>query len=282
MSLPTLADWKPTAHDLHKVAHLLGALRLFALPHVPGYLEYALKVTPEGLSTDVLPSGREVILNMQRAAVTITNGEWGEINIPLADHSQASLFEAVLGALAFEGVSAQAATGGSLIDGFLATMTARGNILLPKREELADTTPLDPDPQVARDYAMALYEIFTGIARFRARLSGPLTPMVVWPEHFDLSFIWYAKDADDNAPQMNFGFAPFSPGMDRPYLYVTVYPLPADFTPPTLPDAAHWINEPWRGIVLSYDSIATQNDPDMFVEECCLAIHRAMKGLLGK
>ena len=39
---------------------------------------------------------------------------------------------------------------------------------------------------------------------------GPQTPIVVWPEHFDLSTLWFpTNDRSDEAPVMNFGFAPF-------------------------------------------------------------------------
>ena len=42
----------------------------------------------------------------------------------------------------------------------------------------------------------------------RARLNGPMTPIVVWPEHFDLSFLWFASaQATDRFPHMNFGCA---------------------------------------------------------------------------
>jgi hypothetical protein len=50
-----------------------------------------------------------------------------------------------------------------------------------------------------------VYRVFTAAARFRARLEGSQTPIVVWPEHFDLSTLWFpTNDRSDEAPLMDF------------------------------------------------------------------------------
>jgi hypothetical protein len=53
--------------------------------------------------------------------------------------------------------------------------------------ELTSSQPLRVDPGVSREYIPALYRVLTATARWKAQLTGPQTPWVVWPEHFGLS-----------------------------------------------------------------------------------------------
>jgi hypothetical protein len=132
----------------------------------------------------------------------------------------------------------------------------------------------------ANGYADALYRVFTALARFRARLQGHMTPLVVFPEHFDLSTLWFVEgDMDDHKPHLNFGFAPFSPGLPRPYLYAYAYPYPADFAAPPLPAPARWHSEGWRGVVIDYDAISQHNDPEAAIERLCLHVFASLQSV---
>jgi hypothetical protein len=124
------------------------------------------------------------------------------------------------------------------------------------------------DPQLAEDYATALYQIYSSVARFRARLLGRMTPAVVWPHHFDLSFLYFIGDGSDehNDPHMNFGFAPFSATIDRPYIYAYLWPMPEGIMERPLPQPARWFDDDWRGIVLEYDTLVTETDPETVIE----------------
>ena len=95
--LPALESWEPTAHGLHRAAELLGAIRQLVRERVPNYLELALRIERNGLSTEALPTGGSVRLDFTQAALVYTCPAREEHPIPLAGHSQASLFEALLG-----------------------------------------------------------------------------------------------------------------------------------------------------------------------------------------
>jgi len=126
---------------------------------------------------------------------------------------------------------------------------------------------LDVDPRVSAEYAEALYRIFTATPRFRARLAGPQTPIVVWPEHFDLSTLWFpTDDRSDAAPVMNFGFAPFDGTTERPYLYAYAYPMPAGFETLPLPAPARWQTATYNGLFVAYDDLAKADDPEALIE----------------
>ncbi len=281
MPLPMLVPWDETAHSLHQAAKLLGVIRVLLFDHDPNYLELALKVKPQGLSTDILPGGSEVTLDFKQAAMIVQPGTGSAVSIPLTN--QAEAFGATLAALESSELKALASVSGdSLVDRVLAAAAAKVRYTLPKRDDLMNTAPFQLNRQVASDYADAQYHVFTGVARFRARLGGQMTPIVVWPEHFDLSTLWFVgEQPDDHQPHMNFGFAPFSSGFPRPYLYVYAYPYPAKYDTPKLPAPAVWNTSGWTGVVVNYDDLAKTADPEQAIESLCLDIYRALLPLLG-
>jgi hypothetical protein len=248
---------------------LLGAIRQLVRPRVPNYLELALRVETNGLSTDALPAGGRALLDFDRAALVFTPASGAAVQIALAGQSQASLLEALLAAMDARGagVVARSSARMSFTQAFLAAIDARDHPFKPKPGELTSDAPLTVDPRVSADYGSALYRIFTATARFRARLAGPQTPIVVWPEHFDLSTLWFSTDdRGDEAPVMNFGFAPFDGSTERPYLYAYAYPMPAGFETLPLPAPAQWRTEGYKGLFVAYDDLARAGDPAALVE----------------
>ncbi|MFN8451166.1 MAG: DUF5996 family protein [Anaerolineae bacterium] len=281
--LPSLDHAQPTLESLHTVARLLGAMRLLVFERKPNFLELGLKITPDGLSTDVLPSGGEVSLDFRRLALVYQPAAGDPVALPISGQTQAALLERLLATIhagELAGIVPHAA-GASYTDATFAAADGFANRIKPKRVDLSGSTPLSFDAQAARSYADALYAIFTGVARFRARLDGAQSPVVVWPEHFDLSFLWFAAEPDEHHPHLNFGFAPFSAGMDYPYLYAYAYPYPAQYDPPALPAGARWQTEGWTGVVLPYSEIAQRENAEGYVEASCAAINRALRPLLG-
>ena len=276
MTLPALANWEETAQSLQRATELMGATRRLVCEHVPNYLELSLQIKPAGLSTGRLPDGSEISLDMPKVALVFQPSAGDPVSIPLTGHSQASLFETLLATFAAQGqaLAPKTAEHNSFTEAFLAALQAKGHRPTPTSE-----TSLKVVPELAADYAQALYRIFTATARFRARLVGPMTPVVVWPDHFDLSFLWFATDnATEKGPHMNFGFAPFSPGIERPYLYSYAYPLPADFGSPKLPSIAYWNTAGWTGVVVPYDKLVKVADPEAVIEETFTEIYKALSG----
>ena len=112
-----------------------------------------------------------------------------------------------------------------------------------------------------------LYRVFTATSRWRARLNGFQTPIVVWPEHFDLSTLWFTTSTDtESSPHINFGFAPFDSTHSRPYLYAYSYPMPKDFEKLPLPKPAQWHTEPWKGVYVPYDELANVENAEALIE----------------
>lgn len=251
-TLPPLAHWQPTANSLHRAALVIGAARNAVVPRQPNHLHLSLSVVPEGLSSGKLPNNSALILDFGAAEIRYEAPETG-FGLPLAGHTQSTLATTLFYRL------------------------ANANLPITPTETLDDQTPLEIDAQTASDYAKALYVVFTAAARFRARLYGMMSPVVVWPHHFDLSFLWFAtKDDDEYKPHLNFGFAPFSPGIERPYLYAYVYPLPENVTGIPLPAPARWHTAGWTGALVEYDALAGEAQPEAKIEALLWGIYEAL------
>jgi hypothetical protein len=249
MSLHELHNWEPTRNNLHRAAKLLNAVRLRYLEPMPNHLHHSLNVTPTGLTTGVLTTDKgtvEVKLDFSTASVNgaVLNG-----------HSLKTLSEAVLTNAALD-----------------VPMT-----------NLTDDTPFEVNEALSADYAQSLYSIFTAFARFKARLAGATTPLVLWSHHFDLSFLWFSTTTyDESAPHLNFGFSPGDEGIPRPYFYAYVYPAPDNQTSTALPLPARWHSEGWTGVRIDYDDVRNETDTEVLIESLLLRVFDAIAPLLKK
>lgn len=264
MPLPPLTNWQTTGASLQRAAQILGTIRAKSIQPLPNYLHLATTIRPEGLSSGPLPVG-ELRLDFGQATITYLPDSGNPVTLGLAGHSQASLTEQVLQLLADHNHPMQI-----------------GATEAPHVATLRDTTPFMVDPLIGADYAQVIYRIFTATARFRARIFAPMTPIVVWPEHFDLSFLLFATDkADEAHPHMNFGFAPYSEGFERPYLYSYAYPMREGYATPTLPPPAYWNTQFWTGVAVPYDEFVQEADPEGMIEDLCGQIYQALLSLLA-
>ncbi len=281
-TLPPLPDWQANAHQLHHAAQILGALRLFVHKPMPNYLEMALRIDARGLSTDRLPAGGNVWLDWSQAAFVYQPHAGGEQTISLLNQSQATALEALLARMDGCGeplVHAEPQADLPYLRALRTAYAVRGLdlALLPVEGSGPSTELLTVDSAVSAAYGEALDRVFTAMARFRAQLYGAMTPVVVWPEHFDASFLWFATEhATDDDPQLNFGFAPFSEGIDQPYLYAYAYPSPANMTELPLPSPARWHMEGWNGAMVPYAALRELTDPEHAIASLLEAIYATL------
>jgi hypothetical protein len=250
MPLPDLLNWELTRDNLHRSTKLLNAVRLRYLEPMPNHLHHSLVITPNGLSTGVFSTGggaanSEVQLDFKTASVN---------DVALNGHSLKTLSAQVL-------VNA----------GLDVPMT-----------NLSDDTPFEVNVGLAKDYAQTLYSVFTAVARFRARLLGAMSPVVVWSHHFDVSFLWFATaQADETAPHMNFGFSPGDAGIPRPYFYVYAYPSPESLTQLILPTPVRWHTEGWTGACIDYDDVRQSDSFEADIEALLMRIFDIVSPLLS-
>lgn len=249
MSLPALTGWDTTRDSLHTISQLLTGLRKALTPPQPLAQHLSLYVTAAGLSTGETAAG-EFALNFANCTVEYRELGGKTVWLPLAKYADTN-------ALAQE----------------LFGEVAEGNDL--SKVKLPENTPLHITPALSAEYGVALARIYTAVSRFRARLSGLMTPAVVWSHHFDLSFLWFkGNELDDYQPHINFGFSPASKGFPRPYVYAYAYPMPEGIMNQPLPAPAAWHSGDWKGIVIDYDALSTLNNPDDKLEAMLMTIYR--------
>lgn len=260
MPLPPLSNFEDTRASLQWAAQVLSAVRKAVTPPLPNALRLSLHVVPQGLTTGALSFGGELLLDFTQQAIIYQQPGEAPISVPLVGSSQAALAGTVL----------------SLLEG-------EGHVIEIDRTSVSNQAPFTIDAQTASDYAAALYRIFTAFARFRARLFGQQSPVVVWPHGFDLSTIWYAGAGADehNDPHINFGFSPGSPGFDRPYFYSYAYPLPEGFYELSLPPLVRPVRDPWKGLAVQYDDLRNSPDPEAQIEGLLTTIIAAVSPLMS-
>jgi len=286
MALPLLKDWNRTSAAWHKAVKLLGPIRNALFEPANNYLELALQVQPYGLSSERLPGGGEIYIHFQEGAVIYARGSGEEIRLGISDFTQASLFESIVQHLAKDELSDYLSDipKDKLLPAFIEKLQSdRTKTVFLGPGDLLSKEPLLFNPRTAGEYAKVLYTVFTAIARFRARLEGHMTPVIVWPEHFDLSTLWFVEpEMDSTRDHINIGFAPYSKGFERPYLYAYAYPYPEGFSPPQLPKPAVWNTKDFTGVVVNYDDMFDAEDPALFIERICFEIFQALRSLLNK
>jgi Family of unknown function (DUF5996) len=254
---PTLENALGDLQQLHRAAGVLGAINQFDRMPEDNHLEQTLRVERSGLSTGELPSGHTFALDLERLELRAD-----EARIALNGLGQRGLLEAALNAT---GLAQD-------VPSFVAGLEAKG--VRVEAADLLNDAPIQVDPTVATDYARVLWRVFTAISRFRARLTGPVTPVAVWPHGFDLSTLWFSTPtALESAPHMNYGFAPFDRSGSAPYLYAYAYPMPDGFEQLPLPEGAHWNTQGWSGMVVPYSQMVHTDDPEALIESTLEAVH---------
>ncbi|MDD5371263.1 MAG: DUF5996 family protein [Anaerolineaceae bacterium] len=282
MSLPKYDHWLSAARNLHAGARLLGAVQRLTQAPQPAYLELGLQVTPQGFTTGKLPEGGRVTLDLTHSTLVYSPAAGEGTTIPLEDRPLGEVFTTLFGMLAESELKGVLPPGSDLFARVAQGIAARGDrYRAAERAMLVEEAPLQIDPRAAREYLAAVQEMYTGIARFLAHMSGLRTPLVVWPEGFDLStMIFRGSEVDEGRAHLNFGFAPYSEGMAYPYLYAYAYPLPEGAQPEDLPAGVHWNTQGWKGALLPYERIADQAHPAAYVEASCLEIERSLRVLI--
>ncbi|MBI1280860.1 MAG: hypothetical protein GC179_22240 [Anaerolineaceae bacterium] len=259
MILPTLQNWDATRKSLHQAAQVVGGIKKVSVQPMLNYAHLGLYVIHDGLTSGRLSDGGELIFNLVESSIIYICPVGTVSKVDLQGHSQASLTEAVLKAMSDAGHPA-------------------ANV---DRSALADQTPLAIDSATAADYQEALYSIYTAITRFRARILGTMSPIIVFPHGFDASFLWFKHGSEERTdPHLNFGFSPGSAGFPRPYVYSYASPLPQAYFDVKLPELAHFVQNPWKGIAIGYDKLAAETNHEYLLEQTLVDIHAAVAPLL--
>ncbi len=253
MALPSLLNWETSRDGLHQIALIVGAFRVACSDPRPNDLHFSLDLTDSGFSTSTIRGGGLLEFDLNTLLLRFSRCGASVFTLSARGHSQVSLAQALIAIFKDSGYS-----------------------ISPSMKHITQEGALEIDATLARDYLVALDRLYTALARFRARLAGYMTPLVLWPHHFDMGFIWFpGGGGDEHAdPQIAFGFAPFSEGLDRPYIYAYAWSKATGYIEAPVSTPAQAIKEGYTGLYAAYDDLRQASDFDSVIESILLQFQR--------
>lgn len=252
MDLPALANWEATRAALHQIAVVIGAVRVACAESLPNDLHFSLDVSAGGFSTAEMRCGGVLHFDLETLRLAFKRGGCPVFSLDVTGHSQQSLMRRLLGTFGDCGYAVQ-----------------------PSMKRVTGETTLVLDRAQVMAYRSTLDAVLVALARFRSRLSGQVTPLVLWPHHFDLAFIWFATGGMDEHSDAHvaYGFAPFSPGLDRPYIYAYAWSKSTGYLNLPLVAPAQAISEGYTGLYAAYDALRNEAPFDAAVETMLMKYH---------
>lgn len=253
MTLPALDNWESTRDALHQITLVIGAIRVASSDDLPNDLQYSVEVIKGGVSTTELNIGGELVFDFASLEVVYIRESARAFVIDVTQHNQTSLMQVILDEFSKLNLS-----------------------LSPSMKHITHGDSFVVDKGLAKDYATVTNKVFTALARFRAKLSGVMSPIVIWPHHFDMAFMWFATTNMDEHkdPHLAIGFAPFSDGIDRPYFYGYAWSEETGYVQVELDPPAQAITEGYTGLYADYDTLRKEENFYQAVEDMLLAYHQ--------
>ncbi len=257
--------WSGTCDTLHAHTQILGKLAVELAPPEPQLQHAALRLTPRGWETGVLPapdgSGAIVAgldLRTHEAFVEHTDGH--EVRVSLTPHRP---------------------TGEVTRELLEAVRRIAGDVEINTvPQEVPWLAPLDQDeehstyePDQVTTYFVAATQAALVLSEFRAPFRGRATPVNAWWGTFDLAVaLFNGRPADPpaenfimrnagDAEQIEVGWWPGDRKYDRAAFFAYAHPAPESFPDADLdPEPAHWDAELGE-FVLDWEDIRTAEDP---------------------
>lgn len=233
-ALPTLENWDSTRDSLHQVALVLSAIKVCCVAPQPNSLQYSLGLADSGLTTASLNVGGELRFDIADLRLIYARDGRKDFEIDVEGYDQKSLLEDVVGGFGSLGIE-----------------------INPPQTHITQGQRFVIEPGLAADYLTVLEAAYAALARFRAGLGEWLSPLVLWAHHFDLAFLWFpgANMDEHSDPQLAFGFAPYSPGLARPYFYAYCWSPNAGYLALPVSGPARAETGPYTGLYAGYDDL---------------------------
>ncbi len=237
-----------TLATIHAYALAMAAVpRAHAAPH-PRWWHIGLRVEDGGLDTTAVPisGGGELRLRMDLYRHQVV------LIAPEAEHR----FEMGAGLTASE-----------LGDRIITIADSLG--LRPEYDQarFANDESRRYEPAVAATYRDALHAAAAVFGRYRTLLGDRVSPILVWPHEFDISFECYGTrtvswEGAEHPTQVNLGFYPAG----DPYFYSSPWPFESGFLAAPLPHGAVWNATGWTGARLPYSAARGEDGAEIVID----------------
>jgi hypothetical protein len=264
LQFPALTDWEATRQTLQLYGRAIGVVPRAHAEFHPKWWHISLKVQPDGLITEKMdrPAGGTFWLKMdlkQHKAILFT------------DEGPQAEFDMTAGLTATE-----------FGDNLLAAVAELGLSGDYARDKFENDDAREYNPRAAEAFLTALANADRIFKEHRAKLSGDVSPVQLWPHGFDLAFEWFGTrverfeehgEVQEYPSQINLGFYPGDPA-NAPYFFSNPWPFESDeLVSHSLPAGARWFTEGWQGTILPYDELAGDERAEERLEEYAQAVH---------
>jgi len=225
---------QPTRDYLQDIAKILGKVQQVFISPAPHDWHKGLEIVPNGLTTQDLGGGRRLLLDFMKVELSMET-----FTMPLKQMDSNKVFDTL---------AEWAKRSGS-------------EVAVEKPELLA--TSVDYDAHQASEIMAALLTTRDAFKLFSSTITtGTLSPLLLYPHHFDVSLVWFPKDNDD---QLGFGFSTGDQDVTEPYYYATQWPEHKEFLQKKLTPPAYWQKQGFSGAVMPYNDIVLATDPQQMI-----------------
>jgi uncharacterized protein DUF5996 len=275
-ALPYTA-WEDTCETLHMWTQIVGKTRQVLTPLVNHWWNVTLYVTVRGLSTSLVPGGREMFdaeFDFVAHRLNIRTLGGGEASVELYPRSVADFYREYFARLRALGIELEIST---------------------KPQESANTIPFDEDTTHASydaEYATRFWRLLAEIAgvlgEFRARFIGKCSPVHLFWGGFDLAVTRFSGRRAPPRPEADLmtregyshecssvGFWPGDPSFQEPAFYAYTAPAPPGFDRAAIRPAAAFFNPDIGGFVLKYDEVRRSPSPRQTLLDFCQSAYEA-------
>ncbi len=273
-----LDAWRETKETLHRYCQMIGKVRLALAPFQNHWWHVTLHVTPQGLTTGLLPVGEgrtaELRLDLRAHALHIVDSTGAEERFALQDgFACADFHDRLVRSLAALDISADVDMRPYDLPG-------------PAFADDQDNDSYDPEA-VAR-FAQVLRSSTTVLQEFASRFNGKQSPVQLFWHSFDLALGRYSgrpAPVREGAGRVEaeaysheviaFGFWPGDEQVPFPAYYSYTAPAPPGLTdqPLRAPDAS-WDASSGTA-TLPYDAVRTADDPRAVLLAFCEDAYQA-------
>lgn len=280
-----LAPWLPAKRTLHLFTQVVGKIRLATAPPKNHWWHVALRVTPHGLSTGLLPHPRspfeiELDLVEHRVHVRTPNGCSDDLRLQ-PGLSVASFHRELFARLAAFGIAPE-------------IRAVPYDVAFATQPFAEDEEHAHYDPEAVARFGAVLRWIACVFERHAGRYRGKTSPVNFYWHSFDLAVTRFsgrpaperegADVVEREAYSHEVASTGFWPGDDRvphPAFYGYAAPAPAGLTEePLEPAEAAWTEDGGMAL-LDYDVVRAATDPAGAVLAFCDSVCRAAAARAG-
>jgi len=259
-----LPAWKPTYHNLHMWAQIVGKVRMALTPKINHWWNVPLYVTARGLTTSPIPYGKdtfEIQFDFLDHSLLIERCDGTEKALPLKPRTVADFYQEFMSSLRELNIEVA---------------------IFPKPVEVPDPIPF-PDDRLYEAYdAEAAYRFWcillscdSVFKKFRGRFLGKSSPVHFFWGSFDLAVTRFSGRRAPERPGadpvtreayshevISAGWWPGGSGVEGPAFYSYTAPEPAGLAGQHISPKSAFYHPDLKEFILMYDDVRQASQPE--------------------